>query len=111
MIISFKTKKLEKIFNSEKELIKEYGKKTSRVIMRRMALLRAAIHLGEIPHKPPPRRHELTGQRKGEFAVDLDHPYRLVFKPDHDPQPFKEDGGLDLSQIINIKILKVEDYH
>ena len=47
----------------------------------------------------------------GQFAVDLKHPYRLIFKPDHNPLPRKDDGGLDLTQITAIKILGVEDYH
>ena len=111
MIVNFKTKKLGKTFNSAKELAREYGKKNSRAIMRRMAVIRAAVHLGEISHKSPTRRHELTGSQKGEFAVDLDHPFRLVFKPNHNPLPVKDDGGLDLSKITNITILRVEDYH
>lgn len=79
--------------------------------MRRMLVLRAARTLQEVPIRPPERRHELKGQRKGQFAVDLKHPRRLVFRPNHDPLPRKPDGGLDLEAITAIMILKVEDYH
>ena len=57
-------------------------------------------------------RHELTkGKRSGKLSVDLDHPYRLIFIPDHDPVPRRDDGGLDWSQVTTIKIVGVEDTH
>ena len=110
MDLSFKTKKLEKTLNSEKALQSEYGK-SARIIMRRLVVLRAASSLAEIPHLPPERRHELTGQLKGRFAVDLKHPFRLLFKPTYDPVPTLEDGGIDLTQVTAITIMGVEDYH
>lgn len=111
MEIIFKTSKLRKIFNSERLLQAEYGAEMGRVIMRRMSVLWAARTLQEVPIKPPQRRHELKGRRKGQFAVDLKHPHRLVFRPNHDPLPRKPDGGLDLEAITAITILNVEDYH
>jgi len=109
--IGFKSRKLAKVFNSKKELFKKYGKRMGRLIKRRMAVLRAAPTLEDVSHKPPERRHELEGRRKGTFAVDLEHPYRLVFKPDHNPLPRKEDGGIDLRKVTAIMILDVENYH
>ena len=44
------------------------------------------------------RCHPLTLNRKGQYAVDLVHPYRLVFK---------KQG--DMIQIANI--LEIIDYH
>ena len=67
--------------------------------------------LDEVSHRPPERRHELSGGRKEEFAVDIKHPYRLVFVPNHNPLPRKADGGLDLGQITAINVVGVEDYH
>jgi len=109
--IAFRNKILKKAFNSEKELKKQFGSEKARLIMRRMAVLRASPVLAEVPHKKPERRHELSGKRSGQFAVDLKHPFRLIFKPDHEPLSRKDDGGLDLTQITAIKILEVEDYH
>jgi len=43
--------------------------------------------------------------------VDLDHPYRLIFVPDHNPVPKREDGGLDWSRVTAVIILGVEDTH
>ena len=60
---------------------------------------------------PPARMHELKSNRDEQFAVDLVHPYRLVFEPTHDPLPRKEDGGINLEQVTAIKIMEVVDYH
>ena len=108
--IVFANIKLEKIFNSKKLLQKIYGEQAKR-IRTRMAVLKAAPCLAAVPVKKPDRRHELTGNRKGTFAVDLKHPFRLVFEPAEDPVPKKEDGGIDLEKVLSIRILAVEDYH
>lgn len=79
--------------------------------MRRMVVLNAAPSLKDVSHQRPERRHELTGSRSGEFAVDLEHPYRLVFRPAMDPVPKLEDGGINLASVTAIEILSVEDYH
>jgi proteic killer suppression protein len=42
----------------------------------------------------PGRCHELHGDRAGELSLDLDHPYRLLFRPTADPGP-GSGGGLD----------------
>ena len=82
-----------------------------RAILRRMALLKNAPNLSCVPTTPPERLHQLTGNREGEFAVDLSQPHRLVFSPNHEPVPTKEDGRLDRARITAIVILEVVDYH
>jgi len=79
--------------------------------MLRMAVLKAANHLGLVPVERPVRRHQLSGNRKDEFAVDLVHPYRLVFRPNHDPIPRKDDGGIELEVVTAIEIVEIVDYH
>ena len=114
MDISFKNKKLTKSFNKDAQLVKIHGKLRAKKIRIRMKALRAATSLMDFwpPKSPPERCHELTeGKRCGQLSVDLDHPYRLIFIPDHDPVPRRGDGGLDWSQVTAIKILGVEDTH
>ncbi len=111
MDITFKNEKFAKTFNSEKDLVQEYGPENAKKVKLRMAVLTAATCLEEVPYHPPERRHELSGNRKGQFAVDLKHPKRLVFEPNHNPLPCKTDGSLDLKEITAIKIIGVEDYH
>lgn len=114
MDISFKNKKLEKEFNEGAQLDKVHGARRAKKIRLRLAELRAAASLMDFwpPKSGPGRCHELTqGKRKGQLSVDLDHPYRLIFAPAHDPVPKRKDGGLDWSQVNAIKILGVEDTH
>ena len=107
MKIYFSTKKLQKIFNSEKELLKNYGVEQTNKIKMRMAVLKAAVNLAEVPVQKPERRHQLQGNRKNEFTVDLKHPFRLVFRP----EVLSKDGVYDPTEITSIIIIGVEDYH
>ena len=59
------------IYFLKKKLIREYGPENARVIMLRMELLKASVCLNDVSNPPPTRRHELTQNRKGQFAVDL----------------------------------------
>lgn len=111
MNIAFSTNSLEKIFNTERKLVTEYGAEIAKKIKRRMAVLHAADCLEQVPVKPPERRHELSGKLKGAFAVDLKPPHRLIFKPQQNPVPLKDDGGINLRKVTAITILRVEDYH
>lgn len=83
----------------------------ARVIMRRLAVLKNARVLALVPISPPDRLHQLTENRKGQFAVDLVQPYRLILAPNNEPIPLKEDGGIDLDRVTAIVILDVVDYH
>lgn len=111
MDILFKSKKLKKICSKHKFAIKTYGQTRGTKLMQRMSELHAAIALSDISHLPPARLHELTGNRSGQLSVDLGHPYRLLFIPDNEPIPLKDDGGLDNEKIDKIKILEIIDTH
>ena len=111
MDIKFRSKKLANILNSEHELRRTYGKDMGETIENRLKVLKAASCLEEVPKVKPERMHALSGERKGHYAVDLKHPYRLIFKPNVIPLPKKPDGSVDLAQIREIIILEVTDYH
>lgn len=111
MIIVFNDRKLEKLCQSERLLVKAFGKDCARKIARRLTVLDGAPCLADVPSMPPERCHPLTGDRDGEFAVDVQHPYRLVFRPHHDPVPTTDDGGIDIRRVTDIEILAIEDYH
>lgn len=111
MDISFKTKQLAKTLNEEKALRQTYGDRMAKVIMTRLAVLKNAPTLSLVPSTKPERRHLLTGRRKGQYVVDLVHPMRLVFEPDHDPVPRADDGGIDADKVTAIVVIEVADYH
>lgn len=83
----------------------------AKAIMNRMAVLRAARNLYEVPTDRPDRRHQLNANRDEQYAVDLVHPMRLVFEVNHDPIPRKKDGGIDVEKVTAITIIEVVDYH
>lgn len=83
----------------------------SRVIQIRLAVLRNARNLSQVPTTRPDRFHMLRENRMGQYAVDLVHPFRLILEPNHDPIPRLADGGVDLAQVTAITILEVVNYH
>lgn len=111
MDLYFKDTRLEKACNSEKESVRKWGADNAKKVRQRLVELRAAQTLDHISHLPPPRLHSLDQDRAGQFAVDVRQPYRLIFKPNHDPVPVKPDGSVDLTKVTSILLLGVEDYH
>ena len=108
--VLFSDKKLQKICSNEKQLQKEYGQ-NARKIQRRLFELHSVDNLSQISPSPPPRRHQLKGERKGQFAVDVKHPFRIVFVPANAPVPLKNDGGVDLEKVTVVEIVWIGDYH
>lgn len=111
MQIEFTNKKLMKICCSAKESQAKYGKRMSEKIQLRMAQIAAMETLADLQLLPGARCHALTGNLKGKFAVDLVHPDRLLFSPDHEPLPLKDDGGLILQEVTAVLIEGIGDYH
>jgi len=110
MEISFASSKLAKLCNSQQEMRGKLGPRCAERLQQRLEELRAAT-LEDMRSLPGARCHELTQDRKGQLAVDLVHPRRLVFEPANDPVPTKADGGLDWSKVTEVVILEVVDYH
>ncbi len=83
----------------------------AKVIVQRMLGLKRVRSLADVPFTPPYRRHQLKGFRNRQFAIDLIHPYRLVFEVNHEPVPYKADGGIDMESVTAIRIIEITDYH
>ena len=111
MVIYFRTRKLQKVCNSAKEANKKLGHQMARKLQQRLMELKAATCLADISRVPPPRCHQLSGNREGQLSVDLEHPYRLLFIPAIDPVPVTQDGGLDWAQVTEIEIVEIADTH
>lgn len=111
MEICFRSRVLQKTCSKEGEAVKRLGAKMAGKVMQRMMELQAAETLADLSRLPPARCHELTGDRKGVFSVDLDHPYRLLFVPDHDPVPTQQDGGIDRRAVKRIEVIEIADTH
>lgn len=111
MEITFKDNKLQKIFNTQKDLVRTYGKDCASRIRRRLDDIAAAPSLETLRPPFPGRCHELKADRQGQLSIDLQHPYRLLFIPGGEGIKQKDDGGLDWSSVKSVCILGVEDTH
>ncbi len=111
MDILFQDQRLAKVCNNKSLLIRKHGPIRAKLLRRRLDELRAAENLEVLRSLPQVRCHELKGNRAGTLAVDLDHPYRLIFEPANNPIPRKSDGGLNWTEVTAIRVLAVEDYH
>ena len=90
---------------------KRWGDARARRLQQRLAELAAAETLEHLRGLPGARCHELKADRKGKISVDLAHPFRLIFEPDHNPLPRKPDGGLDWTQVTAVLVVEVADTH
>lgn len=110
MNITFESKKLQKQANDDRLRVKELGQKRADLLKKRLNDLRNADTLEDVRHLPG-RYHELTGNRKGQWACDLDHPYRLIFEPHEDPIPTNASGQYLWIEIKGVEIIEIKDYH
>jgi len=111
MEIRFTSRKLAKLCSDDKAAAREWGLPNARKLAVRLAQLRACESLADMGVWPDARCHPLKGNRRGEFAVNLQGTWRLVFTPDDDPPALRAAGGLDPSQVRTVRILDVVDYH
>lgn len=107
MIISFASRRLEKQLSDEGEMLRAYGSRARRLMMR-LDLLRAAPSLAHVPHTPPVRRHALSGDWAGHYAVDITANWRLIFRPLL-PSVNVVAGGTN--EAAAIEIVAVTEYH
>ena len=110
MNITFQSNKLKKLANNEREAIKKLGMLRANLFKLRLDDLFAAETLEDVRFLPG-HYHELNENRKGQWACDLDQPYRLIFKPHESPIPEDENGKYIWIEIKGIEILEITNYH
>ena len=98
MDITYKDKKIKNICMDAKGADRTYGIEMSEKIHMRLDQIRAADTVEEMIQYHIGRCHPLSNNRKGQYAVDLVHPYRLVFEK-----------HCDVVQIAHI--MEIVDYH
>lgn len=98
MEITYKNKRIESICTDAKISDRTYGTKMSDKIQLRIDQIRAAESVEMMIKYRIGRCHSLVGDRKGQFAVDLVHPNRLVFEQHGDT-------------ILIAHIVAIIDYH
>lgn len=109
MTITYKNNKLEKSL-SNATILKKYGLVRSKKIKKRLTELEEADSLSDILTLPV-RLHAYIGDRIGDWSIDIQENWRIIFEIVHDPIPKLEDGGVNLKEITIIKIVSIEDPH
>jgi toxin HigB-1 len=111
MDIEFSSRSLQRACNSEKELIRRWGKDRGHVVGRRLQQIAAADNLVILSAVRSAKLHALKGKHAGQFAVDGNYPYRIIFEPSEKTAPKKSGGGQDLHRITKVKVIEVVNYH
>ena len=96
--------------NNESLAIRKLGSVRARLYKARLDDIDADITLEDVRHLPG-NYHELTADRKGQWACDLDQPYRLIFQPHEDPIPTDENGKYVWIEITGVEIIEITNYH
>lgn len=98
MQIEYKNKRLERICEKANVAEKEHGRRMAEVIQLRIDQIRSFDTVEMLIQFKVGRCHPLIGDRREQYAMDLIHPYRLVF-----------DKQGDKIQIV--RIIDITDYH
>jgi len=98
MRIEYRTKSIQKICTDFSAAKKKYGEKNALKISQRIQEISSIKSVELMIQFGLGRCHPLTGDRKRQYAVDLVHPFRLVFSVVQD----NEETAL---------IIEVIDYH
>lgn len=98
MQIEYKNSRIARICTNAYEAERKHGKMMAEKIHLRIKQILAADSVEILLQYKIGRCHQLKGKRKEQYAMDLVHPYRLVF----------EKKGNEI-QIANI--MEIVDYH
>lgn len=110
MEVSFATRKLRKVCESEKELRRACGTDAAKKVMSRLSDLCAAATLEDMRNLPG-RCHELAGDRAGQLGIDLTGGRRLVIAPTNGWPPSEKAGSHVWGEIDAVQVLEIVDYH
>lgn len=110
MYIIFANKKLEKWANNYAQAQKKLGNERAKKYQQRLGEMLDAESFDKLQYLPG-KYHSLKGDRNGQWACNLDHPYRLIFEPAEKLVPTNEHGTLILSKMRKVDIIEIIDYH
>ncbi len=77
MIVSFKQKWLEDFWNNGKQ--KKVPPNLQDRLIRKLDMLNSVKELNDLRSPPSNRLHSLHGDRKGQYAINVNGPWRLCF--------------------------------
>ena len=98
MDVEYRSQKIRKCCEDASIASRQYGLEMAEKLQQRIQEFRAFDSVEQLIRFRIGRCHELKGNRKSQYAVDLVQPFRLVF----------EKKGNDI-QIV--KVMEIVDYH
>ena len=110
MKVTYKNKKLQKYAEDASFSVRKLGVIRSELYLKHVGDLMAAETLEDVRNLPG-RFHELKGNRKGQWACDLDQPFRMIFVPHEEPIPTNPDGQYIWIEIKGVEIIEIDNYH
>lgn len=110
MEITSGNKDLKDFIDDEAKALKKLGQTRAKQFRKRVAQLQLADNLEEL-RAAIGHYHELTGDRKGQWACDLDQPYRLIFEPHEKPIPTDDNGKYIWVEIKGVELMEITNYH
>jgi proteic killer suppression protein len=76
--VLFANDSLKRCYEDQKQRVRAWGQKIARKYVHRVNLLYAAESAEDLRSFPELRFHPLTGDRYGEWAMNLDNFWRLI---------------------------------
>ena len=104
MEIIFRDKELELCATDEAYALRHMGQKRAKYYKERLKAIQYAVNF-EALKTLAGNFHELTGNRKGQWACNLDQPYRLIIKGT------EPDKVVVWTEVNEAEILEIIDYH
>lgn len=108
MEIEFANPRLKKLCEDRRIATRKLGADSARRLGTRLAEIQSASSVGELLAGRP---HPLSGDRQGEFAVNLAGGDRLVFVSNDNPPKVTETGHVNWQEVSSVKVTFAGDYH
>lgn len=109
MQITYYNRKLRKLCGDNREAVRSLGQNSAKKLQSRLSDIEAALNVQDLP--PVGNPHPLVGDRQGQFSIGLAAGKRLVFIPNHNLVPKKDDGGINWALVTSVTIVFIGDYH
>jgi len=102
--IAFESLELREICEKDSEARRVLGDELAELMQRRIADLRAARFLSELPFPV-----QLRDEGSGAMVLNLADVGRMTLVSNHIRTPTTSDGAVDLARITRVRILEIED--
>lgn len=105
MEFAFASKALRGICEDDSIARKKFGEEVSRILVKRLADLRAA---SSITGLPPGYPYTVQGE---EAVFELCQGYQLTIAANHPDNPVTDSGNVDWSRVHRIKVIEIASSH